>query len=81
MGVNFWPKFFVASPTFSLFLPCFQIFAGGKYFGQNLWLSFQFEAFKRGFDIVTHDSLLKTLFRADELEMLVCGSQVSNDAE
>lgn len=36
----------------------------------------QFEAFKRGFDIVTHDSLLKSLFRADELEMLVCGSQV-----
>lgn len=36
----------------------------------------QFEAFKRGFDIVTHDSLLKTLFRPDELEMLVCGSQV-----
>lgn len=36
----------------------------------------QFEAFKRGFDIVTNDSLLKTLFRADELEMLVCGSQV-----
>jgi len=36
----------------------------------------QFEAFKRGFDIVTNDSLLKTLFRAEELEMLVCGSQV-----
>ena len=25
---------------------------------------------------MTNDSLLKTLFRADELEMLVCGSQV-----
>lgn len=36
----------------------------------------QFEAFKRGFDIVTNDSLLKTLFRPVELELLVCGSQV-----
>lgn len=36
----------------------------------------QFEAFKKGFVIVTSDSILKNLFRADELELLVCGSQV-----
>jgi len=38
----------------------------------------QFEAFKSGFDIVTHDSILKNLFRADELELLVCGSKHFN---
>ena len=37
---------------------------------------FQFDAFKRGFDIVTFDSILRKLFRPEELELLVCGSQV-----
>jgi len=35
----------------------------------------QFEAFKSGFDIVVKDSILKSLIRPDELELLVCGSQ------
>lgn len=35
----------------------------------------QFRAFKRGFIMVTNESPLKTLFRPDEVEMLVCGSK------
>lgn len=35
----------------------------------------QFRAFKRGFTMVTSESPLKTLFRPDEVEMLVCGSK------
>ena len=36
----------------------------------------QFRAFKRGFQMVTDESPLKMLFRPDEVELLVCGSQV-----
>ncbi|XP_065669331.1 ubiquitin-protein ligase E3A isoform X3 [Hydra vulgaris] len=36
----------------------------------------QFDAFKKGFDIVTSHSILKKIFRPDELELLVCGSQI-----
>lgn len=35
----------------------------------------QFRAFKRGFDMVTDESPLKTWFRPDEVELLVCGSK------
>ncbi|EDV19966.1 uncharacterized protein TRIADDRAFT_32725 [Trichoplax adhaerens] len=35
----------------------------------------QFDAFKKGFNMVTEDSLLKYLFRPDEVDMLVCGSK------
>jgi len=35
----------------------------------------QFEAFKRGFDMVTEDSMLHRLFRPEELELLLCGSK------
>ncbi|CAL1540986.1 unnamed protein product [Lymnaea stagnalis] len=36
----------------------------------------QFRAFKRGFLMVTSESPLKQLFRPEEIEMLVCGSQI-----
>ncbi|XP_072171197.1 ubiquitin-protein ligase E3A-like [Diadema setosum] len=35
----------------------------------------QFRAFRRGFDMVTDESPLKTWFRPDEVELLVCGSK------
>ncbi|CAL4082500.1 unnamed protein product, partial [Meganyctiphanes norvegica] len=35
----------------------------------------QFRAFRRGFNMVTDDSPLASLFRPEELELLVCGSQ------
>lgn len=35
----------------------------------------QFRAFKRGFQMVTDDSPIKLLFRPEEVELLVCGSQ------
>ncbi|KAK3734289.1 hypothetical protein QZH41_015133 [Actinostola sp. cb2023] len=35
----------------------------------------QFNAFKTGFDLVVGDSPLKTFFRPDEVELLVCGSK------
>lgn len=35
----------------------------------------QFRAFRRGFQMVTDDSPLKVLFRPEEIELLVCGSQ------
>ncbi|CAG5134325.1 unnamed protein product, partial [Candidula unifasciata] len=36
----------------------------------------QFRAFKRGFLMVTSESPLKQLFRPEEIEVLVCGSQI-----
>ncbi|CAL1263837.1 unnamed protein product [Larinioides sclopetarius] len=35
----------------------------------------QFQAFKRGFQMVTDDSPLKMLFRPEEIELLVCGNK------
>ncbi|KAL5012275.1 hypothetical protein ScPMuIL_010826 [Solemya velum] len=35
----------------------------------------QFRAFKRGFDLVSNESPLRLLFRPDEIELLVCGSE------
>ena len=37
----------------------------------------QFKAFKKGFDVVIHDTNLVELFRPEEVELLVCGSKVS----
>lgn len=37
----------------------------------------QFRAFKRGFQMVVNESPLKTLFKPEEIELLVCGSKVS----
>ncbi|KAH3713554.1 hypothetical protein DPMN_073346 [Dreissena polymorpha] len=36
----------------------------------------QFRAFRRGFAMVTNESPLRTLFRPDEVELLICGSEV-----
>ncbi|KAH3713647.1 ubiquitin-protein ligase E3A-like [Dreissena polymorpha] len=35
----------------------------------------QFRAFRRGFAMVTNESPLRTLFRPDEVELLICGSE------
>lgn len=35
----------------------------------------QFRAFKRGFQMVVNESPLKTLFKPEEIELLVCGSK------
>ncbi|KAL4230130.1 Ubiquitin-protein ligase E3A [Mactra antiquata] len=35
----------------------------------------QFRAFRRGFQMVTSESPLKTLFRPNEIELLICGSE------
>lgn len=37
-----------------------------------------FDAFKRGFDLVLGQSCLADLFMAEELELLICGSNVSD---
>lgn len=36
----------------------------------------QFSAFRRGFQMVTSESPLQTLFHPSEIELLVCGSTV-----
>ena len=36
----------------------------------------QFSAFRRGFQMVTSESPLQTLFHPSEIELLVCGSMV-----
>lgn len=36
----------------------------------------QFKAFKKGFLMVTNESLMKYLFRPEEVELLICGSRV-----
>lgn len=41
----------------------------------NKMVERQFRAFRRGFHMVTDDSPLAILFRPEELELLVCGSQ------
>lgn len=41
----------------------------------NKMVDRQFRAFRRGFNMVTDDSPLSSLFRPEELELLVCGSQ------
>lgn len=41
----------------------------------NKMVERQFRAFRRGFNMVTDDSPLANLFRPEELELLVCGSQ------
>lgn len=38
----------------------------------------QFKAFRRGFHMVTNESPLKYLFRPEEIELLICGSRVSD---
>ena len=40
-----------------------------------------FTAFKSGFDIVMGESHLADLFTAEEVELLVCGSNVSGERE
>jgi ubiquitin-protein ligase E3 A len=40
-------------------------------------ISKQFGAFKNGFDLVMKDKNLADLFSAEELELLICGSRVS----
>ena len=37
-----------------------------------------FDAFKRGFDLVLGQSCLADLFTAEEVELLICGSNVSD---
>ena len=37
----------------------------------------QFRAFRRGFQMVTNESPLRTLFQPKEIELLICGSDVS----
>jgi len=39
----------------------------------------QFRAFRRGFSMVTNESPLRILFRPDEIELLICGSEVDID--
>ncbi|KAK3865964.1 hypothetical protein Pcinc_028466 [Petrolisthes cinctipes] len=41
----------------------------------NKMVERQFRAFRRGFNMVTDDSPLSNLFRPEELELLICGSQ------
>ncbi|XP_071950487.1 ubiquitin-protein ligase E3A-like [Antedon mediterranea] len=41
----------------------------------NRSVSKQFQAFKRGFDMVTDESPLKIWFRPEEVELLVCGNK------
>jgi len=43
----------------------------------NKSIETQFKAFKKGFDLVIHDTSLVELFRPEEVELLVCGSKVS----
>ena len=40
----------------------------------------QFRAFRRGFQMVTNESPLRSLFRPKEIELLICGSDVSATA-
>ena len=42
----------------------------------NSMVEQQFASFRKGFAMVTDDSPLQNLFRPQELELLVCGSQV-----
>ena len=37
----------------------------------------QFNAFKKGFDLVMGDSNLADQFTAEEVELLICGSKVT----
>ncbi|XP_063057582.1 ubiquitin-protein ligase E3A [Engraulis encrasicolus] len=41
----------------------------------NQSVDVQFKAFRRGFHMVTNESPLKYLFRADEIELLICGTR------
>ncbi|KAH8322791.1 hypothetical protein KR059_005935, partial [Drosophila kikkawai] len=41
----------------------------------NMNIQQQFNAFRKGFEMVTDESPLKLLFRPEEIEMLVCGSR------
>ena len=41
-------------------------------------ISSHFNAFKEGFDLVMGQNCLADLFQPDELEMMVCGSDVSS---
>ena len=43
----------------------------------NTSVQTQFNAFRRGFCMVTDESPLAALFRAEEVETLVCGSKVT----
>lgn len=47
----------------------------------NQSVDVQFKAFRRGFHMVTNESPLKYLFRADEIELLICGTRVCNTAQ
>lgn len=42
----------------------------------NKSIAKQFDAFKKGFDLVMGDSGLADLFTAEEVELLVCGCKV-----
>lgn len=43
----------------------------------NKSIASHFNAFKEGFDLVMGQNFLADLFRPEELEMMVCGSNVS----
>lgn len=43
----------------------------------NTSVASQFQAFRRGFCLVTDESPLRLLFMPEEVEQLVCGSRVS----
>ena len=43
----------------------------------NASIAKNFDAFKRGFDLVMSQVPLADLFTAEEIELLVCGSNVS----
>ena len=43
----------------------------------NSSIAKNFDAFKRGFDLVMSQVSLADLFTAEEVELLVCGSNVS----
>ncbi len=44
----------------------------------NKSIAKQFNAFRKGFRVVTDESPLKFLFRPEEIEILVCGSKVNS---
>ena len=46
----------------------------------NTSIEQQFSAFKKGFDLVMKSNYLDDMFTAEEVELLVCGSQVKENA-
>lgn len=67
-------NFFPSSLCFSLAQEYVDLY---KDWLLNKSIAKQFDAFKKGFDLVMKDKHLADLFTAEEVEMLVCGSKVS----